>query len=250
MFIGIISLFPKMFRTITKYGIISRAIKNSLLHIQYWNPRDFTYDKHHTVDDRPYGGGPGMLIMAKPLKEAIYAAKNKLGINVKVIYLSPQGNILNQNNIYKLININKMILVCGQYEGIDERVIQSEINEEWSIGNYILSCGELPAMIFLDTIARLIPGVLKNKNSSKEDSFSNGLLDYPHYTRPKIVDGMKVPSVLMSGNHKKIRQWRLKQSLGNTWIKKPEFFKKIILTNEQLLLLTEFQTEYKIKNKT
>ncbi|WP_457913501.1 tRNA (guanosine(37)-N1)-methyltransferase TrmD [Candidatus Gillettellia adelgis] len=249
MFIGIISLFPEIFHAITDYGITGRAVKNGLLSIQYWNPRHFTYDRHRTVDGRPYGGGPGMLMMTQPLRTAINAAKSVAGDSVKVIYLSPQGRKLDQTGVYELINNKRIILVCGRYEGIDERLIQTEIDQEWSIGDYVLSGGELPAMILIDAVARFIPGVLKHKNSVEEDSFAHGLLDHPHYTRPKVLAGIEVPPVLLSGNHANIRCWRLKQSLGRTWLRRPELLASLSLTDKQAALLTEFQQEHKAKQK-
>ncbi|MFP9230644.1 tRNA (guanosine(37)-N1)-methyltransferase TrmD [Pectobacterium cacticida] len=244
MWIGVISLFPEMFRAITDYGVTGRAVKNGLLNVQYWSPRDFTYDRHHTVDDRPYGGGPGMLMMVQPLRDAIHAAKAAAGDGVRVIYLSPQGRKLDQQGVRQLATNQKMILVCGRYEGIDERVINTEIDEEWSIGDYVLSGGELPAMTLIDSVARFIPGVLGHQASAEEDSFADGLLDCPHFTRPEILEGMGVPAVLLSGNHAEIRRWRLKQSLGRTWLRRPELLKSLALTDEQTRLLAEFQREY------
>ncbi|MFJ5472179.1 tRNA (guanosine(37)-N1)-methyltransferase TrmD [Pectobacterium carotovorum] len=244
MWIGVISLFPEMFRAITDYGVTGRAVKNGLLNVQYWSPRDFTYDRHRTVDDRPYGGGPGMLMMVQPLRDAIHAAKAAAGEGVKVIYLSPQGRKLDQQGVHQLATNQKMILVCGRYEGIDERVIKTEIDEEWSIGDYVLSGGELPAMTLIDSVARFIPGVLGHQASAEEDSFADGLLDCPHFTRPEILEGMDVPAVLLSGNHAEIRRWRLKQSLGRTWLRRPELLKSLALTDEQTRLLAEFQREY------
>ncbi|MEQ9908945.1 tRNA (guanosine(37)-N1)-methyltransferase TrmD [Pectobacterium odoriferum] len=244
MWIGVISLFPEMFRAITDYGVTGRAVKNGLLNVQYWSPRDFTYDRHRTVDDRPYGGGPGMLMMVQPLRDAIHAAKVAAGEGVKVIYLSPQGRKLDQQGVHQLATNQKMILVCGRYEGIDERVIKTEIDEEWSIGDYVLSGGELPAMALIDSVARFIPGVLGHQASAEEDSFADGLLDCPHFTRPEILEGMDVPAVLLSGNHAEIRRWRLKQSLGRTWLRRPELLKSLALTDEQTRLLAEFQREY------
>ncbi|MDK9424285.1 tRNA (guanosine(37)-N1)-methyltransferase TrmD [Pectobacterium carotovorum] len=244
MWIGVISLFPEMFRAITDYGVTGRAVKNGLLNVQYWSPRDFTYDRHRTVDDRPYGGGPGMLMMVQPLRDAIHAAKAAAGEDVKVIYLSPQGRKLDQQGVHQLATNQKMILVCGRYEGIDERVIKTEIDEEWSIGDYVLSGGELPAMTLIDSVARFIPGVLGHQASAEEDSFADGLLDCPHFTRPEILEGMDVPAVLLSGNHAEIRRWRLKQSLGRTWLRRPELLKSLALTDEQTRLLAEFQREY------
>ncbi|ATZ95524.1 tRNA (guanosine(37)-N1)-methyltransferase TrmD [Dickeya fangzhongdai] len=244
MWIGVISLFPEMFRAITDYGVTGRAVKNGLLSVQYWSPRDFTYDRHRTVDDRPYGGGPGMLMMVQPLRDAIHAAKAAAGEGARVIYLSPQGRKLDQQGVRQLAAHQKMILVCGRYEGIDERVIKTEIDEEWSIGDYVLSGGELPAMTLIDSVARFIPGVLGHEASAQEDSFADGLLDCPHYTRPEVLEGMDVPAVLLSGNHAEIRRWRLKQSLGRTWLRRPELLKSLALTDEQAALLAEFQLEY------
>ncbi|CRK85681.1 tRNA (guanine-N(1)-)-methyltransferase [Candidatus Providencia siddallii] len=244
MFIDIISLFPEMFRAITNYGITGKAVKNKLLVIKHWNPRNFAKNKYKNVDARPYGGGPGMLMMGQPLKNAINSAKTNLGIKTKVVYLSPQGKKLNQNGVHELVKNKKIILVCGRYKGIDDRFIQTEIDEEWSIGDYILSGGELAAMVLIDAISRFIPGTLNHKHSAKKDSFSNGLLDCPHYTRPKILNGIAVPFVILSGNHLKINIWRMKQSLGRTWLKRPELLKKLCLTNNQKKLLSEFQQEY------
>jgi tRNA (guanine37-N1)-methyltransferase len=232
-----------MFDAITQQGVISRAIKNGTIEFNSWNPRDFTHDKHRTVDDRPYGGGPGMLMMVQPLTDAINAAKAKAGEGAKVIYLSPQGRKLDQQGVKQLANHDKLILVAGRYEGIDERVIQSIVDEEWSIGDFVLSGGELPAMTLIDAVSRLIPGVLGHELSAEEDSFANGLLDCPHYTRPEVLDGQRVPEVLLSGNHEKIRKWRLKQSLGRTWLRRPELINNLALTEEQQKLLAEFQLE-------
>lgn len=242
--IGVITLFPEMFDAITQQGVISRAIKNGTIEFQAWNPRDFTHDKHRTVDDRPYGGGPGMLMMVQPLTDAIHAAKAALGEGTKVIYLSPQGRKLDQKGVIHLATYNKIVLVAGRYEGIDERVIQSEIDEEWSIGDFVLSGGELPAMTLIDSVSRLIPGVLGHELSAEEDSFANGLLDCQHYTRPEVLAGQRVPDVLLSGNHEKIRQWRLKQSLGRTWLRRPDLINDLALTAEQEKLLSEFQQEH------
>ncbi|BES85856.1 tRNA (guanine-N(1)-)-methyltransferase [Pectobacterium araliae] len=249
MWIGVISLFPEMFRAITDYGVTGRAVKNGLLNVQYWSPRDFTYDRHRTVDDRPYGGGPGMLMMVQPLRDAIHAAKAAAGEGARVIYLSPQGRKLDQQGVRQLATNQKMILVCGRYEGIDERVIKTEIDEEWSIGDYVLSGGELPAMTLIDSVARFIPGVLGHQASAEEDSFADGLLDCPHFTRPEILESMDVPAVLLSGNHAEIRRWRLKQSLGRTWLRRPELLKSLALTDEQTRLLAEFQREYQSEQR-
>lgn len=243
MWIGVISLFPEMFLSITGHGVTGRAVKNGLISVDCWNPRDFTYDRHHTVDDRPYGGGPGMLMMVEPLRKAIHAAKAAAG-DAKVIYLSPQGRKLDQQGVCELAANEKLILVCGRYEGVDERVIQTEIDEEWSVGDYVLSGGELPAMVLIDAVSRFVPGVLGHQASAKEDSFADGLLDHPHYTRPEVLDGMCVPPVLLSGNHAEIDRWRMKQSLGRTWLRRPELLESLALTDEQRMLLAEFQREY------
>ena len=244
MFIGIITLFPEMFKAITEFGVTGRAVKHNLLQVRCYNPRDFTHDKHKTVDDRPYGGGPGMLMMVQPLRDAIHSAKVDAGDGVKVIYLSPQGRKLEQAGVKELSLNSKMILVCGRYEGIDERLIQSEIDEEWSVGDYVLTGGELPAMTLIDAVARFIPGVLGKQESAQEDSFAEGLLDCPHYTRPEVLDGLTVPPVLMSGNHAEIRKWRLKQSLERTWLRRPELLESLALTDEQRKLLQQVQAEH------
>ncbi len=243
MWIGVISLFPEMFRAITEHGVTGRAVKSGLLQIECWNPRDFTHDKHRTVDDRPYGGGPGMLMMVQPLRDAIHAAKQAAGDGAKVIYLSPQGRKLTQAGVTELATNQKLILVAGRYEGIDERVIQTEVDEEWSIGDYVLSGGELPAMTLIDAVSRLVPGVLGDQASAEQDSFTDGLLDHPHYTRPELLDGMAVPEALTSGNHEVIRRWRLKQSLGRTWQRRPELINNLALTDEQESLLAEYVRE-------
>ncbi|MGU5739930.1 tRNA (guanosine(37)-N1)-methyltransferase TrmD [Aeromonas caviae] len=243
MWIGVISLFPEMFRAITEHGVTGRAVKSDLLQIECWNPRDFTHDKHRTVDDRPYGGGPGMLMMVQPLRDAIHAAKQAAGDGAKVIYLSPQGRKLTQAGVTELATNQKLILVAGRYEGIDERVIQTEVDEEWSIGDYVLSGGELPAMTLIDAVSRLVPGVLGDQASAEQDSFTDGLLDHPHYTRPEVLDGLTVPEALTSGNHEVIRRWRLKQSLGRTWQRRPELINNLALTDEQESLLAEYVRE-------
>jgi tRNA (guanine37-N1)-methyltransferase len=237
---AIVSIFPEMFQAFTDYGVTGRAVKSGLLDVVLINPRDFTHDKHRTVDDRPYGGGPGMLMMVQPLTDAITAAKKAVGENAKVIYLSPQGQTLSHNGAVELAEQTNLVFIAGRYEGIDERVIQSLVDQEWSIGDYVLSGGELPAMVLMDAIIRLVPGVLGHEASAQEDSFNDGLLDCPHYTRPEVLDGEAVPSVLLSGNHEKIRQWRLQQSLGRTWQRRPELLNNLALTEEQKRLLDEY----------
>ncbi|MAD74343.1 MAG: tRNA (guanosine(37)-N1)-methyltransferase TrmD [Rheinheimera sp.] len=244
LWLGVVTLFPEMFDAIKQYGVTGRAVKQGIMQLDCWNPRDFTTDKHRTVDDRPYGGGPGMLMMAQPLTEAIRAAKQAAGGKVHTIYLSPQGRKLDQQGVAELAAHDKLLLVAGRYEGIDERVIESEIDEEWSVGDYVLSGGELPAMTLIDAVSRLVPGVLGHDLSAAQDSFSEGLLDCPHYTRPEVLANKQVPSVLLSGNHEEIRRWRLKQALGRTWLRRPDILKPLALTKEQRKLLAEFQQEH------
>lgn len=243
--LGIISLFPEMFKALTDYGINSRAIKSGLLTVDTFNPRDFTTDKHATVDDRPYGGGPGMVMKVEPLRDAILAAKNQLGAGTKVIYLSPQGGVWQQQVVadFKQGSAEKLILIAGRYEGIDERIITELIDEEWSIGDYVLSGGELAAMVLADTLIRQLPGALGHNDSADQDSFAEGLLDCPHYTRPEIFNGHEVPAVLLSGDHEKIRRWRLKQSLGRTWLRRPGLLQGRTMSQEEITLLEEFQAE-------
>lgn len=243
MWFGIVSLFPEMLEAVTSYGVTGRAVKRGLIRVASWNPRDFTHDRHRTVDDRPFGGGPGMLMKVQPLKDAIAAAKAAAGGEARVIYLSPQGRRLDQAGVNQLARQQRLILVCGRYEGVDERLIESEVDEEWSLGDFVLSGGELPAMVMLDAISRQIPGVLGDQASAEEDSFAEGLLDCPHYTRPEILDGVAVPAVLLSGNHEQIRKWRLKQQLGRTYQRRPELLEKIDLNLEQQTLLEEYISE-------
>ena len=245
--LGIISLFPEMF-TGLNFGVTGRAISHGFLELNYWNPRDFVSRgtaayKHKVVDDRPYGGGPGMVMMIQPLRDAIRTARKALA-KTPVIHLSPQGKVLSQEAINKLAERQRLILVASRYEGIDERLL-SEIDEEWSIGDYVLSGGELPIMVLIDAMVRLIPGVLGHPDSAAQDSFVNGLLDCPHYTRPREFEGQEVPPVLLSGNHQAIVSWRLKHALGRTWLKRPDLLKKKILTPIQEQLLNDFIREYK-----
>ena len=232
MLIYIISIFPKMFKLITKYGIVSQAIKKNLLSIFIKNPRKYSKNKRKNIDDRPYGGGPGMIMSFYPIDKTIQKIKNNILDSIKVIYLSPQGKKLTSKKIKKISKYKQIILICGRYEGIDQRIIDSEVDEEWSIGDYVVSGGELPAMILIEAICRLIPGVIK-KQSFTEESFFKKFLDHPHFTRPRYIKGLKVPKILLSGNHKKISKWRLKQSIKTTWIKRPDLFKKIVLNKKE-----------------
>jgi len=244
MKIDVISLFPPMFEAVTAHGISGRAIKNGLLTLRVWNPRDYTDDRHRSVDDRPYGGGPGMVMMAEPIERAIRAARYGQTPGAKVLYLSPQGRRLDHAGVVSLAKREGLILLAGRYEGIDERLFESEVDEEWSIGDYVLSGGELAAMVVIDAITRQLPGALGDADSALQDSFAGGLLDYAHYTRPEVHAGRIVPEILLSGDHEKIRRWRLKQSLGRTWLRRPDLLERLPLNDEQKQLLEEYRQEY------
>ena len=239
MKIALITLFPEMFEALTDYGVSGRAVNQGLLEISSFNPRDFAEDAHSTVDDRPYGGGPGMVLMIEPLRRAISAAKKWINGESLVVYLSPQGSVLQQSAVNNLATEQSIILIAGRYEGIDERLIQLEVDQEWSIGDYVLSGGEIPAMVLMDALIRQIPGALGHSESATQDSFADGLLDCPHYTRPDSYADLKVPEVLLSGNHEKIRQWRLQQSLLRTQQRRPDLLDRLELNTEQLALLKE-----------
>ena len=240
----LVTLLPEMVDNVAEAGVLGRAIKKGLIQLKCWNPRDYTHDRHRTVDDRPYGGGPGMLMKVEPLRDAIHAARKAAGEQARVIYLSPQGRTLDQAGVKELAQYSELILIAGRYEGIDERIIETEVDEEWSIGDYVLSGGELAALVMIDAVARMIPGVLGDAESAEQDSFMDGLLDCPHYTRPEVIDGRAVPEVLLGGNHQVIAQWRMKQALGRTWLRRPELLNEFTLSNEQQRLLQEFQQEY------
>lgn len=243
MKIAVVTLFPEMFAALTDYGVSSRAIRNSLLDLTCFNPRTFTSDRHQTVDDRPYGGGPGMVMRVEPLRAAIQAAREWIGGPCRVVYLSPQGRVLTHAGVAELVAATRegtgLVLLCGRYEGIDERLIELEVDEEWSIGDYVLSGGELPAMVLMDSLIRHLPGALGHEDSAAQDSFVEGLLDCPHYTRPEVYEGRAVPPVLMSGNHEHIRRWRLKQALGRTALRRPELLDRLDLDSERRALLAE-----------
>ena len=243
----VVTLFPPMFEAIGKYGITARALENKLYELKLWNPRDFTTDAYRTVDDRPYGGGPGMVMLAEPLEKAIKAAKSRhqeAGLTTsKVIHLSPQGKPLLHEDVMRLSAEQGLIILASRYEGVDERLLASQVDEEYSIGDYVLSGGELPAMVLIDAIVRQLPGALGDADSAAEDSFVNGLLDCPHYTRPEEYKDMKVPEVLLSGNHAKIRQWRLRMSLQRTRTRRPELLAARSLTKEESRLLAELEQE-------
>lgn len=248
MRLGVVTLFPCMFDALWESGVTGRALKRGMVRLDLWNPRDFTHDRHRTVDDRPYGGGPGMVMGLQPLRDAIHAGRAELGQGCRVLYLSPQGRRLDQAGLEMLASQQALLLVAGRYEGVDERLIEMEIDEEWSIGDYVLSGGELAAMVMIDGLVRLLPGALGAMESAQQDSFVNGLLDCPHYTRPEVFNGRRVPSVLLSGHHEAIRRWRLKQALGRTWLKRPDLLDGRILNREQQHLLAEFIREYQAEH--
>jgi tRNA (guanine37-N1)-methyltransferase len=235
---GVVTLFPEMFSALTASGITSRALEAGLWSLKTWNPRDFTTDNYRTVDDRPYGGGPGMVMLAEPIEKALDAAGGK------VIYLSPQGRKLEHRKVMELSKESSMTLLCGRYEGVDERLLDRRVDEEISIGDFVLSGGELAAMALIDAVVRQLPGALGDEASAVEESFADGLLDCPHYTRPETYAGAKVPEILMSGHHENIRRWRLKQALGRTWLRRPELLETRSLSKEEQKLLAEFQQEH------
>ena len=255
MIFDVITLFPQMFDALTQYGITRRAAEQGRYVLRTWNPRDFTTDNHRTVDDRPYGGGPGMVMLAEPLAAAINVARERqaaAGVTKsRVVYLSPQGRLLTHAVVKELAAQpdEGLILLTGRYEGIDERLISQMVDEEISIGDYVLSGGELAAMVLMDSLVRQIPGVLGDADSAEQDSFVQGLLDCPHYTRPEVFNGEAVPPVLLSGNHADIQRWRLSQSLGRTWTRRPDLLAKRVLTKEESGLLAEFQKEQDPKIK-
>lgn len=252
MQIDVVTLFPPMFDAVTQHGVTRRAVEQGIWGFQAWNPRDYATDNHKTVDDRPYGGGPGMVMLVDPLAQAIDAARRRqqaLGVErPRVIYLSPQGRPLTDARVCELAATPGIVLLCGRYEGVDERLIQREIDEEISIGDYVLSGGELPAMVLIDSIVRRLPGVLNDAQSAEQDSFATGLLDCPHYTRPEDYDGQRVPDVLLSGNHAEIAKWRLKMSLGRTLERRPDLMAKRQLSKQEARLLAQYQQEQAPEN--
>jgi tRNA (guanine37-N1)-methyltransferase len=235
----VVTLFPEMFSAITQSGITSRALQAGLWSLKAWNPRDFTNDNYRTVDDRPYGGGPGMVMLAEPLEKVLNAAGGK------VIYLSPQGRKLDHRKVMELSQQSSMTLLCGRYEGVDERLLVRRVDEEISIGDFVVSGGELAAMALIDAVVRQLPGALGDEASAVEESFADGLLDCPQYTRPETYQGAKVPEVLLSGHHENIRRWRLKQALGRTWLRRPDLLQARRLNDEEQKLLAEFQQEHR-----
>jgi len=239
----VVTLFPEMFAAVTASGITRKALEAGLWRLHTWNPRDFTTDNYRTVDDRPYGGGPGMVMLAEPLEKALDAAQAAGG--GRVIYLSPQGRKLDHAIVMELAGRQAVTLLCGRYEGVDERLIRRRVDEELSLGDYVLSGGELAAMAVMDAVVRQLPGALGDGQSAAEESFAGGLLDCPQYTRPEMYAGEGIPEVLLSGHHEQIRRWRLKQALGRTWLRRPELIAARRLNDEELKLLEEFKRETK-----
>jgi tRNA (guanine37-N1)-methyltransferase len=239
-----VTLFPEMFAAVTQSGITRRAMEAGLWHLETWNPRDFTTDNYRTIDDRPYGGGPGMVMLAEPLEKTLDAvAASQGGAKGRVIYLSPQGRRLDHAVVIGLSQERSLTLLCGRYEGVDERLLRRRVDEELSLGDFVLSGGELAAMALIDAVVRQLPGALGDEDSALEESFAQGLLDCPQYTRPERYAGEKVPEVLLSGNHERIRRWRLKQALGRTWLRRPELLATRSMNKEERELLEEFQHE-------
>jgi tRNA (guanine37-N1)-methyltransferase len=246
MKVDVITLFPELVKQVIEHGVVSRAAEQGLLQLTCWNPRDYTEDRHRTVDDRPYGGGPGMLMKIGPLLATIDAVRAQ-NQGARLVYLSPQGKPLKQEMLAQQVKTGSVIFLSGRYEGIDERLIQQEVDEEWSIGDYVISGGELAAMVCVDAMTRLIPGSLGHELSAQQDSFSEGLLDCPHYTRPEKFNGMVVPEVLMNGNHRQIQDWREKQALGRTWQRRPDLLEHKVLDDRQKALLDDYKASAGLK---
>ena len=243
MRMAVVSLFPQMIREALNHGVIGRALERGVVKVEYFDPRDYTADAHRTVDDRPYGGGPGMVLMVEPMRSAVRDAAALLPPGSRRVYLGADGRRFEQSIAREACGWPGLVLVAGRYEGLDERFIEREIDEEWSIGDYVLSGGELPALVVIDAIVRLLPGVLGSSESALQESFSDGLVDWPHYTRPQVLDGQEVPAVLASGDHAAIHRWRLQQALGRTWLRRPELLERRGMSDEERELLEEFKIE-------
>lgn len=241
----VITLFPELVSAVMDHGITRRAREGGIVTLETWNPRDYTHDRHQSVDDRPYGGGPGMVMKVQPLRDAIEAARAAHDTPAVVVYLSPQGQRLDQAGVEHLARQQRLILLCGRYEGIDERLLALEVDEEWSVGDYVLSGGELPAMVVVDAVTRQIPGALGHADSAACDSFADGLLDCPHFTRPEHYEGLAVPEVLLGGDHQAVERWRRKQALGRTWLRRPELLRARQLEESDRRLLDEFIREHR-----
>lgn len=239
----VVTLFPEFVKAVQNYGVIARAADQKLIELETWNPRDYATDRHRTVDDRPYGGGPGMVMKVEPLRAAIQAAQ-QADQPASVVYLTPEGRRLDNQIAASLAQRERIILLCGRYEGIDERLIELEVDEELSIGDYVVSGGELPAMVTIDAVARQLPGVLGHSESAVQDAFTGGVLDCPHYTRPEQIDGRSVPEVLLSGDHGAVAQWRRREALGRTWRKRPELIEQVKLSAEDQALLDSYKSEH------
>ncbi len=243
----VVTLFPEMFEAVTGSGVTGRARERGLFDVMLWNPRDFAANSHRTVDDRPYGGGPGMVMMVEPLEKAVAAARQRQrsagARESRVVHLNPQGRLLNHRRVMEFAGLQGVVLLAGRYEGVDERLIERAVDDEISIGDYVLSGGELAAMVVMDSIVRQLPGALGDADSAEQDSFVNGLLDCPHYTRPEVYAGAAVPPVLLSGNHAEIARWRLKQALGRTWKRRPDLLERRALTDDERALLEEYKRE-------
>ena len=241
---GVVSLMPEMFNSL-HYGITGRAIKQKIIQIDCWNPREWASLPHRQVDDKPSGGGPGMVMMYEPLSQAIGHAQTKMPADCKKVFLSPQGRTPSQSELLQIAkNKQSILFIAGRYEGVDERILNHYVDEEWSLGDFVISGGELAAMVYVDAITRLIPGALGHEASAEQDSFTEGLLDHPHYTRPAEIEGNKVPDVLLSGDHKKVEKWRRKQALGATWKKRPDLLEQVKLSKTDDKLLNEFKIEH------
>jgi tRNA (guanine37-N1)-methyltransferase len=243
MRIAVVTLFPQLIRDALKVGVVGRALERGIFAVQCFDPRDYTADVHRTVDDRPYGGGPGMVMKVEPLRDAVQSAAASLAPGSRRVYMGAAGRKFEQALAREVCRQPGLLLVAGRYEGVDERFIESEIDEQWSIGDYVLSGGELPALVVIDAIARLMPGTLGSAESALQESFSDDLLDWPHYTRPPVLSGREVPSVLASGDHEAIRRWRLRQALGRTWLRRPELLERRGMSDEERELLEEFKIE-------
>ncbi len=249
MRIDVITLFPELVVTMRDHGVVGRALREKLVDLELTNPRDFSKDANNRVDDRPYGGGPGIVMQYAPLAKTLEHVKSISSDKAKVVYLSPQGQRLDQAAVRNLSQCSNLILLCGRYEGIDERFIEAHVDEEWSIGDYVISGGELASMVLIDAMVRTLPGVLGDDQSAEQESFENGLLDCPHYSRPEIVDGREVPKELITGDHKKIASWRLKQALGRTYTRRPDLMELKNLSDQEQQLLNEYLVEVKAKNE-
>ena len=245
MRIDVITLFPELVSGIQDYGVVGRALQAKHVELGVTNPRDFSQDANFRVDDRPYGGGPGMVMQYQPLARALDQVASYSDAETKVVYLSPQGQTLNQDTVKRFCQLEHLVFLCGRYEGIDERLIEARVDEEWSLGDYVISGGELAAMVVIDAMVRILPGVLGDEQSAQQDSFEQGLLDCPHYTRPEDIAGKVVPKELTSGDHQKIATWRLKQMLGRTYLRRPDMIEKLTLSEQEQQLLDEYLVEIK-----